>query len=72
MEHECDMPMPVNKWPQPARRITITETSELTTYPIEIYKEGSRDEGKVGPRVVIYSNKQLAAQCKYKLQKLLL
>jgi len=36
----------------------------MTTYPIEIYTDG-----KVGAGVVIYSNKQLAAQCKYKLQK---
>jgi len=68
-EHECDMPMPFNKWPYPARRVTITETSELTMCPIEIYTDGSKDEGKVGAGLVIYSNKQLAAQCKYKLQK---
>jgi len=68
MKHECDMPMPVNKWLHPARRVTITETSELTTYPIEIYTDGSKDEGKVGAGVVIFSNKQLAAQCKYKLR----
>ena len=67
-EQECDMPMPVNKCPHPARRITITETSDLTTYPIEIYTDGSEDEGKIGAGVVIYWNKQLAAQCKYKLQ----
>jgi len=67
-EQECDMPMPVNKWPHPTRRVTITETSELTTYPIEIYTDGSKDEGKVRAGVVIYSNMQLAAQCKYKLQ----
>jgi len=67
-EQKCDMPMPVNKWPHPARRVTVTETSELTTYPLEIHTDGSKDEGKVGAGVVIYSNKQLAAQCKYKLQ----
>ena len=62
------MPLPVYKWLHPARRVTITETSELTTYPIEIYADGSKDEGKVGAGVVIYSNKQLVTQCKYKLQ----
>jgi ribonuclease HI len=67
-EHACDMPLPVNKWPHPARRVTIMETSEQTTYPIEIYTDGSKDEGKVGAGVVIYSNKQLVTQCKYKLQ----
>jgi hypothetical protein len=51
----CDMPLPINEWPHPARLVTITETSELTTYPIEIYTDGS----KVGARAAIYSNKQL-------------
>jgi hypothetical protein len=45
-EHACDMLLPVNEWPHPARRVTITETSELTTYPIEIYTDGSKDGGK--------------------------
>ena len=67
IEHECVMPVPVNKWPHPARRVTITGTSELNTYPIEIYTDGSKDEGKVGAGIVIYLNKQLAAQCKYKV-----
>jgi len=62
------MPLPVNEWPHPARRVTITETSELTTYPIETYTDGSKDGGKVGAGVVLYSNKQLVTQCKYKLQ----
>ena len=53
MEHECDMPIPVNKWPHPARHVTITESSELTTYPIEIYTDVSKDEGKVEAGVVI-------------------
>jgi hypothetical protein len=59
----CDMPLPINEWPHPARPVTITETSELTTYPIEIYTDGS----KVGAGAAIYSNKQLIKQCKYKL-----
>jgi 3-isopropylmalate dehydratase small subunit len=33
-ELQCDMPLPVTKWPHPARRVTVLETSELTTYPI--------------------------------------
>ena len=37
-------------------------------YPIEIYTDGSKDGGKVGTGVVIYSNMQLVTQCKYKLQ----
>jgi len=62
------MPLPVNEWPHPARRVTITETCELTTYSKEIYKDSSKDGGKVGAGVAIYSNKQVVTQCKYKLQ----
>ena len=67
-EHPCDMPLPVTEWPHPARRVTISETSELPTYPIEIYTDGSKDRGKVRAGVAIYSNKQLVTQGKYKLQ----
>jgi ribonuclease HI len=62
-EHTCDLPLPVNEWPHPARRVTIRETSELTTYPIEIYTDGSKD----GAGAAIYSNKQPVKPCKYKL-----
>jgi hypothetical protein len=55
-EHACDTPLPVNEWSHPARRVTITETSELTTYPIEIYTVGSKDGGRVRAGVAIYSN----------------
>jgi len=58
-EQACDMPLPANEWPHPTQRFTITETSELITYPIEIYMDGSKDGGKVGAGVAIYSNKQL-------------
>jgi len=67
-EHPCDKPLPVNEWPRMARCVIITETSKLTTYPVEIYMDGSKDGGKVGAGVAIYSNKQLKTQCKYKLQ----
>jgi len=30
-EHPCVTPLPVNEWPHPARRVTVTETSGLTT-----------------------------------------
>jgi hypothetical protein len=52
-EQVCDTPLPVNEWPLLARRLTITETSELTTYPIEIYTDGSEDGGKVAAGVAI-------------------
>ena len=67
-EHQCDMPLPVTEWPHPAQCVTILETSELKTYPIEIYTDGSKDGGKVGAGVAIYSNKQLVTQGKYQLQ----
>jgi len=51
------MPLTVNEWPHQARCVTIAETSELTTYPIEIYTDVSKDKGKVGSVVAIYSNK---------------
>ena len=42
-------------------------TDNVRTYPTEIYTDVSKDEGKVGAGVAIYSNKQLVKQCKYKL-----
>jgi hypothetical protein len=62
----CDMPLPINEWTHPAQQVTITETSETTTYPIEIYTDGSKDRSVVGAGAAIYSNKQLVKQCKYK------
>jgi len=55
----CDMPLPVHKWPHPARHVTIMETNEASTYPIEIYSDGSKAAGRVGAGVAIYQNKQL-------------
>jgi hypothetical protein len=63
----CDTPLPVYEWPHPARQITITETNITTTYPIEIYTDGSKDASTVGAGVAIYHNKQLIMQCKHKL-----
>ena len=51
----------------PAQRVTIAETKEKTKYPIEIYTDGSKVEGKVGAGVAIYLNKHLMKRCKYKL-----
>jgi hypothetical protein len=64
----CDTPLPVHEWPNPARQVTITETNEGTTYPIEIYTDGSKDTITVGVGNAIYHNKQLIMQCKYKLR----
>jgi hypothetical protein len=63
----CDTPQSVSKWPHPARRATIMETSTMTTYPRETYTDGSKDGGQVGAGVAIYINKQLVKQCKYKI-----
>ena len=60
------MPLPVHEWPHPALQATITETNEATTYPIEIYTDGSKDASMVGAGV-IYRNKQIM-QYRYKLR----
>ena len=52
--YECDMPLPVTDWPHPARKVTITETSGLTSYATEIYTDGNKIGGKVGRGVAIY------------------
>ena len=62
-----DLPLPIHEWPHPARQITITETNETKTYPIEIYTDGSKKESMVGAGATIYHNKQLIKKCKYKL-----
>jgi hypothetical protein len=67
-EYECDMSLPVTEWPHPARRVTIMETSELASYPTEIYTDGSKVGGKVGAGVASYSDRRLVRQCKYTLQ----
>jgi hypothetical protein len=66
--YECDLPMPVTDWPHPARRVTITGTSDLISYATQIYTDGSKIGGKVGARVAIYTDKTLVRKCRYKLQ----
>ena len=63
----CDMLLPVHEWPHPFLQATITETNEAITYPIEIYTDGGKDASTVGARVVIYLNKQMIMQYRYKL-----
>jgi len=55
----CDAPLPVHEWLHPAGQVTITETNEATTYPIEIYTDGSKEASTVRVGVAIYHNKQL-------------
>ena len=57
----------LKEWPHPAKQVTIIETSETMTYPIQIYTDGNKDASMVGAGAVIHSNKQLIKQCKYKL-----
>jgi len=64
----CDMPLPVHKWPHPAQQVTTMETNEGSTYPTEIYTDGSKAAGTVGAGVAIYQNKQLTIQRRYKLR----
>jgi len=42
--------------------------NEATTYPIEIYTDGSKDASTVGAGVAIYHNKQLIKYCRHKLR----
>jgi len=44
------------------------ETNEASTYPIEIYTEGSKAAGTVGAGVATYQNKLLTMQLRYKLR----
>ena len=64
----CDTPLPVHEWPHPVLQATVTETNEATTYPIEIYTDGSKDASTVGAGVVISRNKQMIMQYRYKLR----
>jgi predicted ATP-grasp superfamily ATP-dependent carboligase len=64
----CDTLLPVHKRPHPARQVTINETNEATTHPIEIYTDGSKDASTVEEGFAIYHNKQLIMQCKHKLR----
>ena len=65
--YEYDMPVPVADWPHPARRANIM-TSDSISYATEIYTDGSKSGGKVGPGVAIYTDNTLVKQWKYKLQ----
>jgi hypothetical protein len=62
-----DMPLQVNEWPHPANQVIINEPKENTSYPLEIYTDGSKDTRSVGAGVAIYQHKQLIKQGKYRL-----
>ena len=44
------------------------ETTDLITYPIEMFTDGSKIGHKVVAGVAIFSEKRLVKKCKYRLQ----
>jgi ribonuclease HI len=60
--------LPAKEWSHPAWREDIMETTDLITYPTEIFTDGSKIGDKVGAGVAIYTNKRLLRQYKYRLQ----
>jgi hypothetical protein len=67
-EYEWDKPLPVKEWPHPAWRAAIMGTSDLITYPTEIFTDVSKIGDKVGAGLAIYSDKNLVRKYKYRLQ----
>ena len=67
-DYEWDKPLPAKEWPHPARRVDIMETTDLITYPTEIFTDGSKIGHKVGAGVAIYTDKRLIRKYKYRLQ----
>jgi len=58
----CDLPLSLKERPHPAKKVTIIETSETMTYPIQVYTDGCKDASMVGAGAAIYSNKQVIQQ----------
>jgi hypothetical protein len=52
-DYEWDKPLPAKEWPHPALRADIMKTTDLTSYPIEIFTDGSEIGNKIGARVAI-------------------
>ena len=47
-DYEWDKPLPGTEWPHPALRADIMETTDLITYPTEIFTDVSKIGDKVG------------------------
>jgi hypothetical protein len=47
-DSEWDKPLPAKERPHPALRADIMETTDWTTYPTEIFTDGSKIGDKVG------------------------
>ena len=67
-DYEWDKPLPATEWPHHALRADIMETTDLITYPTEMFTDGSKIGDKVGAGVAIFSEKSLMRKCKYRLQ----
>ena len=50
-DFKWDTPLPAKEWPHPARRADIMETTDLITYPTEIFTDRSKIGDKVGAGV---------------------
>jgi hypothetical protein len=53
-DYEWDKPLPVKKWPHFVLRADIMETTDLITYPTEIFTDGSKIGDKVTRSGYIY------------------
>jgi ribonuclease HI len=67
--YQWDKPLPPDEWPHPSWRTDILETSNLISYPTEIFSDGSKTGDTVGAGVAVYNDKKLVMKFKYKLQK---
>ena len=67
-DFEWDEPVPAKERPHLAWRADIMETTDVMTYPIEIFTDGSKIGDKVGVGVAIYMDKRLVRKNKYRLQ----
>jgi hypothetical protein len=63
-DYKWDKPLPAEEWPHPARRADIMETTELITYPTEIFTDGSKFGEEVGAGVAIYKDNRLVRRYK--------
>ena len=41
-DYEWDKPLPAKEWAHPARHVDIMDTTDLITYPTEIFSDGSK------------------------------
>ena len=48
--------MAVKNWPHPGHSVNVITATDSTLYPIEIFTDGSKIEGKVGSGVAIYKD----------------